>query len=285
MGKKEWQSDGNVWKDHKNTGVIWRGFAICMGWIVFVLWLVLAGCTSSQADDKIAMHPAIRKFLQEQQINKSAILSLGDYSDISYRLEVPEVTEEEIEAYEKEEADLWGVKEFTLDFIKENFDLPSYEEYRKYCAKRVFSNKKDKDQRKCEQKILDRLVERAAFDLDQEEVANYSLEKIVEEHEDMAFCEGLPLEEYCEQELQMSLEDFFDMCYQEGEQDVKRYLVMGALAGREYGDVTEEMLLENMDDEYAESDMEWCYHDLEFEVYKLFIHTEEGYWLSEYTES
>ena len=94
-------------------------------------------------------------------IEKSAILSLGDYSDISYHLETPEITEEEIDAYEEELADDYGIEEVTLDFIKDHFDLSSYDEFREWISKRELSHKKYVDTEQFREDVLGRLEEGA----------------------------------------------------------------------------------------------------------------------------
>ena len=80
----------------------------------------------------------------------------------------------------------------------------------------------------------------------------------------MAEADGLTIEEYCEQELQTPYEDFFDMCYEEGEQEIKDYLLIGAVAAKEYGDVTEEMIKGSFSEEDGEIDIYRCYLDWGF---------------------
>lgn len=269
MGKKNGKPgrNRNLKKENKKPGMML---------IVYVMCMLLAGCAPSPAEGKIEIHPVVSKFLEGMHIEKSAILSLGDYSDISYRLEIPEITEEEINAYEEELTDAYGMDEVTLDSIKDNFGLSSYKEFREFLSEGELNHKKIMDTEKCRQDVLSRLAEGAEFDMDQEEVAKYSLE-IVTGYVSMAEADGLTIEEYCEQELQTPYEDFFEICYEEGEQEIKNYLLIGAVAAREYGDVTEEMIKESFHDEDGEEDIYRCYQDLEYDVYDIFIHTEEGY--------
>ena len=189
---------------------------------------------------------------------------------------MPEITEEEIDAYEEELADDYGIEEVTLDFIEDHFDLSSYDEFREWISKRELSHKKYVDTEQCREDVLGRLEEGAEFDMDQEEVAKHSLE-IVTGYASMAEADGLTIEEYCEQELQTPYENFFDMCYEEGEQEIKDYLLIGAVAAKEYGDVTEEMIKGSFSEEDGEVDIYSCYLDLEYDVFDIFIHTEEGY--------
>ena len=67
------------------------------------------------------------------------------------------------------------------------------------------------------------------------------------------------------------------MCYEEGEQEIKDYLLIGAVAAKEYGDVTEEMIKGSFSEEDGEVDIYSCYLDLEYDVFDIFIHTEEGH--------
>ena len=242
----------------------------CMG-------AILAGTIVLRGNyKKPEIHPVVSKFLEGIHIGKSAVLSLGDYNDISYYLETPEITEEEIDEYRDELTDAYGMDEVTLDSIKDNFGLSSYDAFQEFLSSRVLNHKKIVDTEKCRQEVLGRLADVAKFDMDQDEVAKYSLE-IVMDYETMAEADGLTIEEYCEQELQIPYDDFFDMCYGKGEQEIKNYLLIGAVAAREYGDVTEEMIKESFSEEDGEVDIYMCYQDLEHDVYDVFIHTEEGY--------
>ncbi len=238
----------NVKKENEKLGMVLVVYAMCM---------VLAGCVPFQPDSKIEIHPVVSKFLEGIHIEKSAILSLGDYSDISYHLETPEITEEEIDTYEKELTDAYGMEEITLDSIKDNFGLSSYDEFREFISEGELNHKKIMDTEQCREDVLGRLEEGAKFDMNQEEVAKHSLE-IVTDYASMAEADGLTLEEYCEQELQTPYEDFFDMCYEEGEQEIKNYLLIGAVAAREYGDVTEEMIKGSFRKEDSEVDIYSC---------------------------
>ena len=130
----------NVKKENKKPGRMLAVYGMCM---------LLAGCAPSVAEDKIEIHPVVSKFLEGMHIERSAILSLGDYSDISYHLETPEITEEEIDVYEEELADDYGIEEVTLDFIKDHFDLSSYDEFREWISKRELSHKKYVDTEQC----------------------------------------------------------------------------------------------------------------------------------------
>ena len=61
------------------------------------------------------------------------------------------------------------------------------------------------------------------------------------------------------------------MCYEEGEQEIKDYLLIGAVAAKEYGDVTEEMIKGSFSEEDGEVDIYSCYLDLEYDVFDIFI--------------
>lgn len=122
--------------------------------MVYAMCMLLAGCAPSQANGRIEIHPIVSKFLEGMHIEKSAILSLGDYSDISYHLKTLEITEEEIDAYEEELADDYGIEEVTLDFIKDHFGLSSYDEFREWISKRELSHKKYVDTEQCREDVV-----------------------------------------------------------------------------------------------------------------------------------
>ena len=94
MRKKNGKSgrNGIAKKRNKKPGRMLAVYAMC---------LLLAGCAPSQANSRIEIHPVVSKFLEGMHIERSAILSLGDYRDISYHQETPERTEEQIYVYEE----------------------------------------------------------------------------------------------------------------------------------------------------------------------------------------
>ena len=124
---------------------------------------------------------------------------------------------------------------------------------------------------------MDALIKGSKFALDKESVAEYSVE-VVDSYETEAYLYDMELGKYIEKELQMTEEEFFEKCYQEGEELIKNYLIVGAIAKKENLEVTEEDIeelsgvFEKDFDEYSEEEKTYIqYQILENKVYKMFI--------------
>ena len=243
--------------------------------VVCFIGILLIGVIKCCGSHKVEIHPIVDELLNKISIEKSSIISIGNYSDISYHLDTPYLTEEEINEYEDTIKRDYGVEEFTLDFMQDYFEVSSYEEFREYLSTRALNSKKITDLLKCREDIMNKLVGKVKFNLDEDEIAKYSLE-IVKKYEELARIDGLTIEEYCVNELQISYDNFFEMCYEEGEQEIKDYLIIGGIAERECGGLTEEELKEGYDGE-GQADIYWCYQQIENEVYSLFIHVDGNY--------
>ncbi len=124
---------------------------------------------------------------------------------------------------------------------------------------------------------MDYLIKESKFVLDKESVAEYSVE-IVNSYETEAYLYDMELERYVAEELQMTEDEFFQECYREGEELIKNYLIVGAIAKEENLEVTEEDIkglsgvFEKDFDEYSEEEKTYIqYQILENKVYKMFI--------------
>ena len=114
--------------------------------------------------------------------------------------------------------------------------------------------------------VLDQLLEKFQFELDEKEISEYSIE-FVRAYEVEAALYDMSLEEYYQEILQVSTDEFFEECYKECEKLVKTYLVIGAIANIEF----EEIKLNDKSKVYSE------YQSLENRVYSLFINAEKNF--------
>lgn len=119
----------------------------------------------------------------------------------------------------------------TDQFVKKNLEGNSVTEYLEYAGKKVESEKLAEKKSQLEQELLLDISSECKFELDQDEVANYAL-AIVKKYEQLAELNDLSVEEYAK-ENGKNKEEFYQMCYQEAEDNIKKIIVIGALADQE----------------------------------------------------
>ena len=81
----------------------------------------------------------------------------------------------------------------------------------------------------------------------------------------------MSLEEYCSTILEISYDDFFDYCYDEGEYLIKTYLVIGVVAFDELSEHTRNNVPTDDEDIYI------SYQEIENQVYDIFINTDDDF--------
>lgn len=118
--------------------------------------------------------------------------------------------------------------ELTDAFVKEKFNVDTVEEYYRDCEKVIKEGKLEEEKRKKEKELFLSIIQSCEFTLDKNEVAEYSL-KYVEEYQKLAEVYGLELEEYIEKILNRDVEQFYQECYELGEYEIKKILLIGAI--------------------------------------------------------
>lgn len=131
----------------------------------------------------------------------------------------------------------------TDQFVKQNLEGNSVAEYKEYAKKKVESEKSAVKKSQLEQELLLDISSKCEFDLDQHEVADYAL-AIVKKYEQLADLKGLSVEEYAKENGKNS-EEFYQMCYQEAEDNIKKILLIGALADQENMQVQNDIRSDN----------------------------------------
>lgn len=114
-------------------------------------------------------------------------------------------------------------------YILQYYGFETEEAFLKDCGFRFTQQKTADIKNKVDNDFLNALVGECRFYTDKKEIANYS-QKIVEEYTVLSDISGLDLEEYIEQVLKITEEEFYERCYAEGEQEIKQYLLVGALS-------------------------------------------------------
>lgn len=134
------------------------------------------------------------------------------------------------------------------EFVRKNYDLYTVADYYDYVKKKLTENKKN-------QKIVDEkkrqimeLLDAFDVEINYEELSNYAISKY-EDYKKMAEEMSMDLEEFVNQILGTSMEEFYDNCFDEVEQELKKIIVVGVIAKKEGIDVSsgemEEYMKEN----------------------------------------
>lgn len=137
--------------------------------------------------------------------------------------------------------------ELTDAFVQENYmeeGLHNKEEFYKWIKDKCKKNKEAEARRRNISNIKNKLIEISQYDMNKEQVAEYSV-NIYKKYKEIAGVYGYgSLEEYYQKELRLTEKEFYNMCYGEGEMVIKEYLMIGAIANEENMDVTEEEIIE-----------------------------------------
>lgn len=112
-------------------------------------------------------------------------------------------------------------------YILDYYGVETEEEFLSLCEIRLKQIKQYQNKQSADNEFLDKIAEKCRFSVNKQEAAKYS-EKVVEHHENLAYISGLELNEYIENSLKMTEEEFYDFCYDEGVKEIKRYLLVGA---------------------------------------------------------
>ena len=117
--------------------------------------------------------------------------------------------------------------------------------------------------------LLKSICEASLFHIDENEILDYSL-TIVKRFEELANMKGMSLDEYYQKELNISEDQFYNLCYQMGEGDIKNKLIVGSIASKEGISINKEEIssfcnLNNLSEE--DNRYEIYYKALEKKVY------------------
>ncbi len=112
-------------------------------------------------------------------------------------------------------------------YILDYYGCKTEEEFLTDCKVRLEQIKRYESTVSSYNEFLGKVTEKCKFDIDKKEAAAYS-KKIVEEYSDLAYISGLELNEYIEQKLDMTEDEFYDHCYDKGVKEIKLYLLVGA---------------------------------------------------------
>ncbi len=118
--------------------------------------------------------------------------------------------------------------ELTDEFVKQRFNIASVEEYYNYIRELLMEEKKAQAEKVAVDDLYKEIIDRCTINIDIDEVASYS-QKIVEEYGQLAYLYNMSIDEYIGQVLEKDIDIFYEECYNYGEFEIKKYLVVGAI--------------------------------------------------------
>lgn len=243
---------------------------VCTVIVSLIIMVSLFGCALNLESEYIQIHPHVEAMMNELSVSDCYVKSIGDYSDIVCQLHSPEISSEEIEAYIESIKSEYGIQEITPEFLGEKFDCNSLDDFYILVENKLSEQEKVEMILSARQSVAEQLIEGSSFELDPDIVAQYSLE-VVSSYETDAYLYNMSLEEYCSSILEISYDDFFDFCYDEGEHLIKTYLVICVVAFDELSEHTRNNVPTNEEDIYS------SYQEIENQVYDIFINTDDDF--------
>ncbi|MBP3237931.1 MAG: hypothetical protein J6M24_02430 [Lachnospiraceae bacterium] len=207
----------------------------------------------------------VERILEKEGISGCKITQIANYSDISYFLLCPIVTESDEIQYIWDMFDLDNKELLTDDFVLSNTEFTSKDDFWEDANDKILKNKKISLVIDTRKQIMDRLIESSLFEIDEEEAVNFAV-NYVADYENEARIYGMSLDEYRENVLKKSEQEFYNLCYDEGIRQIKEYLVIGAIYQKEF-----------FEDEEIDDDIYYRFQQIQNKVYSLFISTEDGF--------
>lgn len=238
--------------------------------IIFLLVAFALVCPLNSSTDYCEIHPDVAAMLDQLSISDCYVKSIGPYEGILYELSSPEISDEQIQEYIDSVKSEYGIHEITGEFLSDQFACTSAEEFYELVKNRLLEQKKVEILLSTRKLIMEQLIAQSVFELDKEIVAKYSLQ-IINSYETNAYLYDLSLEEYCIKVLNVSYDEFFQQCYEEGESTIKTFLIIGAIAFNELERV--ESIASPSDDQ----DIYYAYQKIENQVYGIFISTTDDF--------
>ncbi len=248
--------------NHKRVAVI---VIVSLFLLVSIFFCVL---NSNSKDCEV--HPHVEAMMNELSISDCYVKSIGDYSNITYQLSSPQISNEEILSYMESVKSEYGIQEITAEFVAKYYECTSVDAFYQMVENKLLEKEKVEMILSTRQLIIKKLIEQCSFELDPDIVAQYSLE-VVNSYETEAYLHNMSLEEYCSKILEITYDDFFDFCYGEGEELIKTYLVIGVVAFNELDELTRGNIPTDEQDIYS------SYQEIENQVYDIFINTDDDF--------
>lgn len=211
-----------------NFKILKNGFCV-----ILCLCVVLSLSCCAKSGEGLQLNGVVEKILTENGIEKSKITFLCESSEkISelYFYTEPEISTEELTIFVDKLLlsgnEVSGSAEINRDVL-DYYGCDTEADFLNECKIRLEQIKKYEALNAAYDDFLEKISEKCKFYIDKDEAADYS-KKIVEDYKNSAYLLNLSLEEFIEQKLNITEDDFYDRCYDEGVAEIKRYLLVGA---------------------------------------------------------
>ena len=165
-------------------------------------------------NEKYVLSDNVKTILELEKISDCSITHLCNYDDFYMYLEIPDVTQSEIDSYIEKVLEDYGQGGLSEEFIKEEFECESVVEYKKSVAESLLEEKKVDILIEKRAEIMDKLIENSEFSINSDQVVEYSV-SIVRAYETEASLFNMSMKEYSEEKLKIPYDSLFDQCYEE----------------------------------------------------------------------
>ena len=231
--------------------------------LLLVILLISFLSYSCGKSNQVNIHEEVKQLMEEKKLSNCRIVSLCDYKEISKYLNTPKVSDEEFYNYLKKEFE--GYSKENAEIIWEDLGYSSNEEFEKVTRKQYIEHLKIMEIFNARDEVLNELIDGSKFELDEKEVADFA-KGIVYSYENAELMFGYAeLEPYVQEELNMTMDQFFELCLEKSRKTIENYLVMGAIAEIEGIEITK---LDDVNETFM---------NLENSVYDLFIDADEDF--------
>lgn len=230
----------------------------CKKTVLSVLLCLLIFLTvSCGKDERLELNKTVVELLKEEKATQCYVRSIGDYSSYAVQVKTPQVTEKEY--YENFLEETKGYGDLTEEFVRTELGFDSIEKYKKDVDQRYLEHLKVLQILSAREKIITYLLGITEFDLNADDIAEVSKQMVYKEQNYAVLYGYESFDDYLREELKLTEQQFLQRCYADAENEVKKCLLIGAIAERE------KVVVPEGEDIYA------TYQNLENAVYELFM--------------
>lgn len=122
--------------------------------------------------------------------------------------------------------------ELNREYVEKFYGFTNLDEYYKMVDEILTIKNENEKFEEEKQEILKKVSKCFDITLNEEEVAKFSV-GIVEEYKQIAYMNGMDINQYYQEVLELSEEEFMQKCYDEGEERIKEYIAIGVIANKE----------------------------------------------------
>ena len=120
-------------------------------------------------------------------------------------------------------------EQLTDEFVQKNYDLHTVEEFKAYVKRLIKEERESEVLNETQDNIITNLCQTSKFDLDKDAVLDYAV-TIYNEYVEMALSYSSSMVDFAEDFFGETINEFYERCYSEAEREIKRILIVGAIA-------------------------------------------------------